>query len=83
VEYRLPRIVWAVKSRTSRWAGHVTRIEKTGKVLQTFGGAIILKNVIPKSEIKWKGNIKMDLRQVGCDDGSRMELVQGSDHWSD
>ena len=30
---------------------------------------------------RWEGNIKMDLREVGCDPGEWIDLAEDRDHW--
>ena len=30
---------------------------------------------------RWEDNVKMDLREVGCDPGERIDLADDRDHW--
>jgi hypothetical protein len=39
------------------------------------------KTPLRRSRRRWEGNIKMDLREVGCEDMDWIELVQDRDRW--
>jgi hypothetical protein len=64
--YSSLNIVWVMKSRRMRWAGHVACMgERRG----------IYRDVVEKPQTKrplgiprhrWEDNIKMDLQEVGC-----------------
>jgi len=79
--YSSPNIVWVVKSRRMRWAGHVARMgERRGEyrdlVRKPEG-----KRPLGRPRRRWEGNIKMDIRKVGCEDTDWIELVQDRDGW--
>ena len=38
------------------------------------------KRPLGKPTYKWKGNIKKDLKEVGCDTGDWIDLALGRDH---
>jgi len=39
------------------------------------------KRPLGRPRRRWKGNIKMDLQELGVGCGDRMELAQGRDRW--
>jgi hypothetical protein len=66
--YSLPNILWVVKSRRMRWAGHVACMGKPEG-----------KRPLGRLRRKWEDNIKMDLQEVGGSRGDWMELAQDRD----
>jgi hypothetical protein len=61
--YSLPNVVWVVKSRRMRWAGHVSRMGKERGVHSVLVGKPEGKRGRPRH--RWEDNIKIDLREVG------------------
>jgi hypothetical protein len=53
-----------IKSRRSRWAGHVARMGEGRNVVQGFGGKARRKRPFERPRSRWDGGIKMDLREV-------------------
>ena len=79
--YSLPNIVWVVKSRRMRWAGHVARMGEGRGVHRVLVGKPEGKRPLRRPRRRWEDNIKMDLREVGGDCGDWMELAQDRDRW--
>jgi hypothetical protein len=77
--YSLPNIVWVVKSRRMRWAGHVARMGEDRVVHRVLVGKLEGRGSLGKPRRKWEDNIKMDLQEVGGDRGDWMELAQDRD----
>ena len=79
--YSLPNIVWVVKSRRMRWAGHVARMGEGRGVHRVLMGKPEGKRQLGRPRRRWENNIKMDLQEVGggCEDW--MELAQDRDKW--
>jgi hypothetical protein len=70
-----------LKSRRTRWAGHVARIGEKRNAYRLVGkpaGKIPLG--IPRR--RWVDNIKIDLRQIGWDGMDWIDLAQDRDQWS-
>ena len=63
-----------------RWAWHIARIE------ERRGGCRVLvrksegKRPLGRSKLRWEGNIKMDLQNVGLG-GDWIDLAQDRDRW--
>jgi hypothetical protein len=79
--YSLPNIVWEVKSRTMRWAGHVARMGEERGVHRVLVGKPEGKRLLGIPRRRLEDNIKIDLQEVrgGC--GDWMELAQDRDRW--
>ena len=78
--YSLPNIVWVVKSRRMRWAGHVARMGEGRGVHRVLVGKPEGKRPFRRPRHRWKDNIKMALWEVGGG-GDWMELAQDRDRW--
>ena len=76
--YSLPNIVWVLKSRRMRWAGHVARIVEGSGVHRVLVGKPEGKRPLGRPRRRWEDNIKMDLQEVGVG-GDWMELAQDRD----
>jgi hypothetical protein len=59
--YSLPNIVWVVKSRRMRWAGHVALMGEDGGVHRVLVGKPEGKRPLGRPRRRWEDNIKMDL----------------------
>jgi len=79
--YSLPNIVWVVKSRQIRWAGHVARMGKDRVVHRVLVGKPEGKSPLGRPGRRWEDNIKMYLQEVGGGRGDWMELAQDRDRW--
>jgi len=78
--YSLPNIVRVVKSRRMRWARHVARMGEGRVKHWVLVGKPEGKRPLGRPRLRWKGNIKTDLREVGGG-GDWMELAQDRDRW--
>jgi len=63
--YPSPNIVWVIKSRRMRWAGHVARVGKKIGVYRVLVGKLEGKRPLGRPMRRWEDNIKMDLQEVG------------------
>ena len=79
--YSLPNIVWVVKSRRMRWAGHVAHMGEGRGVHRVLVGKPEGKRPLGRPRHRWKDNIKMDLQKVGRGCGDWMELAEDRDRW--
>jgi hypothetical protein len=60
-----PTIVREIKSRRMRWAGHVARMGEGRGVYRVLVGRPEGKRPLESPTLRWKDNIKMDLREIG------------------
>jgi len=79
--YSLPNIVWVVKSRRMRWAGHVARMGENRGVHRVLVGKPEGKRPLGRPRRRWEDNIKMDLQEVVGGRGDWMELALERDRW--
>ena len=77
--YSSPNIVWVIKSRRMRWAGHVARMEEGRVVHKLLVAKPEGKRPVGRPRRRWEDNIKMDLEEVGR--GGSGELAQDRDRW--
>ena len=59
--YRSPNILWVIKSRRLRWAGHVVRMEEGRSAFKILTG----KRIGKRPRRRWEDNIRMDLKEIG------------------
>jgi hypothetical protein len=74
-------IVWVIKSRRMRWAGHVTRMGKRRGACRVLVGKPEGKRPLGKRRRRWEDNIKMDFQEVECGGMYWIELAQDRDSW--
>ena len=79
--YTLPNIVWVVKSRRRRWAGHVAHMGEGRGVHRVLVGKPEGKRPLGRPRRRWEDDIKMNLEEVGGSCGDWMELAQDRDRW--
>jgi hypothetical protein len=63
--YSLPNIVWVVKLRRMRWAGHVACMGEERGVHRVLVEKPEGKRPLGRPSRRWEDNIKMDLQEVG------------------
>ena len=68
-----------LKSRQLRWAGHVARMEQYRKTYRVLVGKPERKKPLGRPRRRWEDNIKMNLREVGCDPGDWIALSEDRD----
>ena len=79
--YSSPNIVRVIKSRRTRWAGHVARMEEGRGVHKVLVGKPEGKRPLERPRRRWEDNIKMDIQEVGRGCGDWMELAKDRDRW--
>jgi hypothetical protein len=79
--YSLPNIVWVVKSRRMRWAGHVARMREDRGVYRMLVEKPEGKRPLVRPRRRWEDNINMDLQEAGGGRGDWMELAQDRGRW--
>jgi len=72
--YSSPNIVRVIKSRRTRWVGHVSRMGERVLVGKPEG-----YNPLVRPRRRWEDNIKMDLQEVEFGSMDWIELAQDRD----
>jgi len=76
--YCSPNVVWAIKSRRIRLAGHVTRMGERRGVYRILVVKPEGKRSLGRPRCRWEGNIKME---VGCRAMEWMDLAWDRERW--
>jgi hypothetical protein len=79
--YSSSNIVLVIKLRRMRWAEHVARMGEGRGVYRILVGKPEGRRPLGRPSRRWKNNIRMDLREVGCGCVDWMELAQDKDRW--
>jgi hypothetical protein len=79
--YSLPNLVWVIKSRRMRWAGHVACMGEGRVVHRVLVGKPERKRPMGRPRRRWEDNIRMDLQEVGCGCVDWLGLAQNRDRW--
>ena len=79
--YSSPIIIRNFKWRRLRWAGHVVLMELSRNAYRVLEGIPEGKRPLGRPRRRWEDNIKMDLREVGCDPREWIALAECRDQW--
>jgi len=79
--YSSPNIVWVIKLRRMRWAGHVAHMGKERRVYRILAGKPEGRRPLGRPKRRWVGNIRIDLQEVGCGYMDWIGLAQDRDRW--
>ena len=79
--YSSPNIVWVIKSRRMRWAGHVVRMGEERGAYRVLVGKAEGKRPLGRPRRRWVDNIRMDLQEVRCGYVDWIGLSQDRDRW--
>ena len=79
--YSPPNTIRNLKSRRLRWAGHVALMEESRIAYRVSVGKPEGKTSLGRPICRWKDNIKMDLREMGCDPGEWIDLAEDRYQW--
>jgi hypothetical protein len=63
--YVSPNIIWVIKSRRMRWAGHVARIVEMRNACKFLVEKPEGKRPLGRPRRKWEDNIRTDLMEIG------------------
>ena len=79
--YSSPNTVRVIKSRRTRWAGHVARIGEDRGVYRVLLGKPEGRRPLGRPRRRWVDNIRTDLPEVGCGFMDWIGLAQDRDRW--
>jgi hypothetical protein len=74
--YSSPSIIRMIKSKTMRWAGHVTRMGEKRNAYKILVGMAEERRPLSRPRCRWMDNIKMNLKEIGLDGMDRIDLVK-------
>ena len=79
--YSSPNIIRNLKFRRLRWAGHAASMNESRSVYRVLVGKPEGKRPLGRQRLRWEDNIKMYLREVGCDPRDWISLTEDRDQW--
>jgi hypothetical protein len=79
--YSSPNIIRVIKSRKTRWAGHVACMGERRGVYRVFVGRPEGKRPLGRPRRSCEDNIKMDLREIQIDGANWIQLAQDRIQW--
>ena len=79
--YSSPNIIRNLKSRRLRWAALEARMNCSRNAYRILMGKLEGKRPLGRPRRRLEDNIKMDLREVGCDPGEWIDLAEDRDQW--
>jgi hypothetical protein len=81
--YSSPNIFRVIKSRRTRWAGHVARMGERRGIHRVLVGRSEVKRPLGRPRRRWEDNIKMDLRVIEIYVANWIQLAQDRVRWRD
>jgi hypothetical protein len=79
--YCSPNIVWTIKYRRLRWAGHVVRMEESRSTFIILIGKPTGKRPLEGPRRTWEDNIRMGLKEIGINARNWVDSAQDRDYW--
>ena len=70
-----------INSRRLRLAGHVARMEEGRSSFKILTGKPTGKRPLGRPRRKWEDNIRMDLEEIGINEGNLVDSAQDRDYW--
>jgi hypothetical protein len=67
--YHSQTIIWLIKSRRMRWAGHVEHMEEGRGAYKVLVGKPEGNRTLGRFRRRWEDNFKMDLQEMGWGHG--------------
>jgi hypothetical protein len=79
--YSSSSIITMIKSRRTRWEGHVARMGEKRNTYRILVEKPEGKRPRGRTKCRWVDNIKMDLREIEWDGTDWIDLAQDRDQW--
>ena len=68
-----------IKSRRLRWAGHVARMEESGRAFKVLTAKPTGKRPLGKLRRRWEDNIRINLKEISI--STRINSAQDRYYW--
>ena len=72
-------IIRVIKSRRMRWVGHLACIGDWKRVYRVLVVKPEGNRTLGRPRLRWEDNIKMDVKEVGCEGMDWIDLAQDRD----
>jgi hypothetical protein len=79
--YSSPSIIRIIKSRRTRWAGHVAQMGEKRNAYRLLVGKPEGKTSLGRPRRRWVDNIKMDVLEISWGGVDWIGLAQDRDNW--
>jgi hypothetical protein len=79
--YCWPSIIRMIKSRRTRWTGHIARMREKRNAYRILVGKPEGKRPLGRPRRKWDGNIRVDLREIGWGGMDWIDVAQDRNQW--
>jgi hypothetical protein len=79
--YSSPNIIRMIKSRRTRWAGHVARMGEKRNTYRILVGKPEGRRPLGRPRRRWVDNIKIDLTEIEWHGVDWVDLAQDRDQW--
>jgi hypothetical protein len=79
--YSSPNIIRQIKSRRTRWAGHVARMGEEINLYRVLVGKLEGKRSLERPRHRWECGIGMGLRENGWGSVEWLQLAQDRGRW--
>ena len=74
-------VMLVIKSRILRWTEHVARMEEGRSAFKILTGKHTGKRPLGRPSRRWEDNIRMDLEEIGINEGNWVDSAQDRDYW--
>ena len=79
--YRAPNIFRVIKSRRLNWAGHIAKMEEGRSAFKILTGKPTGKRPLGRSSRRWKGNIRVYIKEIGINTRNCVDSVRDRYYW--
>ena len=70
-----------IKSRRSRWAGHVAIMEEARRAFKMFTVIPTGERPLGRPRRRWEDNIRMDLKEIDINTKNWVDSAKDRDYW--
>jgi hypothetical protein len=74
-------VVWVIRSRGLRWAGHAVKVEGGRRSFKILTGTLTGNKSLRRPRRRWEDNIRMELKEIGINRMNWVDAAQDRDYW--